>query len=303
MGAIDQPIQRERHTGFPIIPGSSMKGVFADEWNHTLESDEKGRKIRGKGEASWLFGSDSDKNPAAGALQFTEAKLLAFPVRSAKGCFAWLTCPLILKRAIRDGALPASTLAAIEQVSNLLGASVAQASSLSNFPPQTTDPDSIAILPQSNTITLQDKVVLEEYTFTQHASPVPAELINSIVSIIDDPLWKGEVAQRLVILSDGQLSYFARNACEVAQHVRIDDETGTAADGALFNQENVPSETLFYSVITCFAGRGETFKDKTTDAAASALREKLAKQTVLQFGGDGSTGLGYCSLELKEVQA
>ena len=30
VGAIDQPVVRERHTGFPIIPGSSIKGVLAD---------------------------------------------------------------------------------------------------------------------------------------------------------------------------------------------------------------------------------------------------------------------------------
>jgi len=30
VGAIDQPIQRERHTGFPTIPGSSLKGVLRD---------------------------------------------------------------------------------------------------------------------------------------------------------------------------------------------------------------------------------------------------------------------------------
>ena len=29
VGAIDQPIQRERHTGHPIIPGSSIKGGAA----------------------------------------------------------------------------------------------------------------------------------------------------------------------------------------------------------------------------------------------------------------------------------
>ena len=33
VGAIDQPIIRERHTGFPIIPGSSLKGVLADLWH------------------------------------------------------------------------------------------------------------------------------------------------------------------------------------------------------------------------------------------------------------------------------
>ena len=32
VGAIDQPIVRERPTGLPIIPGSSLKGVLADLW-------------------------------------------------------------------------------------------------------------------------------------------------------------------------------------------------------------------------------------------------------------------------------
>lgn len=30
VGAIDQPIIRERHTGFPILPGTSLKGVLRD---------------------------------------------------------------------------------------------------------------------------------------------------------------------------------------------------------------------------------------------------------------------------------
>ncbi|MCX6876420.1 MAG: RAMP superfamily CRISPR-associated protein [Verrucomicrobia bacterium] len=40
--AFDQPIRRERHTGFPIIPASSLKGSFADQWPTPLrnENDE-----------------------------------------------------------------------------------------------------------------------------------------------------------------------------------------------------------------------------------------------------------------------
>jgi len=30
VGAIDQPIVRERHTGFPVIPGTTIKGVLRD---------------------------------------------------------------------------------------------------------------------------------------------------------------------------------------------------------------------------------------------------------------------------------
>ena len=32
VGAIDLPVMRERHTQFPVIPGSAIKGVLADEF-------------------------------------------------------------------------------------------------------------------------------------------------------------------------------------------------------------------------------------------------------------------------------
>src|SRR5262245_11352842 len=82
VGAIDQPIIRERHTGFPVIPGTSIKGVLRD----TAMRDEKAKTdvdaVFGEG-----FGSGS-KDFSAGHVSFGEAKLLTFPVRSAKGSFA-----------------------------------------------------------------------------------------------------------------------------------------------------------------------------------------------------------------------
>jgi CRISPR-associated protein Cmr4 len=91
VGAIDQPIQRERHTGFPVIPASSLKGSFADHWNEGLALDKDGNTVRGVSEAAWLFGSNDANQAAAGALLFSEARLLAFPIRSAKGGYAWIT--------------------------------------------------------------------------------------------------------------------------------------------------------------------------------------------------------------------
>ena len=75
VGAIDQPVQRERHTGFPVIPGSSVKGVLRDH-------------LRSLGEAALndIFGEGGDgESFSAGKISFGEARLLAFPVRSAKG--------------------------------------------------------------------------------------------------------------------------------------------------------------------------------------------------------------------------
>jgi CRISPR-associated protein Cmr4 len=139
---------------------------------------------------------------------------------------------------------------------------------------------------------------LEEYTF-KHKSGEEGlrDAAGHFEKLLPDDPVLSTIRDRLVILSDGMMSFFAQNACEVAQHVRISDETGTAEGGALFNQENVPSETLFYSVAHFFSGRGKKFKDKTPDDAVTEFGSKLAGE-VFQFGGDASTGLGYCTVKL-----
>ncbi len=54
VGAIDMPVQRERHTQIPIIPGSSLKGVLRNLWYGESEQEE-------------LFGRDTN-NGASGFL-------------------------------------------------------------------------------------------------------------------------------------------------------------------------------------------------------------------------------------------
>ena len=78
------------------------------------------------------------------------------------------------------------------------------------------------------------------------------------------------------------------NACQVNQHVRIDDESGTAEDGGLFNEETVPSETLFYAPLTVLS-RG---------ADDNEVFKALAPEQLIQFGGNGTTGLGFCTIKL-----
>jgi len=297
VGAIDQPIIRERHTGFPVIPASSIKGTFADHWNEPgkngNETEQKVKQtqiIRRSTDGRWLFGEPDAENAAAGALQFSEARLLAFPVRSARGSFAWITCPLILARAARDGVFNSDCVSIVKQLKE----------------PQ----DEQAVFPigkidleNSQSGSPVKQVVLEEYTFTRTAADEASNLGKALAELFDDLVW-AEIKDRLIILSNGMMSFFARNACEVAQHVRINDETGTAASGALFNQENVPSETMFYCVINAFQGRGRQFKDKKPQDAISAFSDKLreAKQT-FQFGGDASTGLGYCTVQMSTTKS
>ena len=260
VGAVDSPVMRERHTRIPVVPGSSLKGVLRDCWQADSDADER----------LWLYGNEQSAGKdefRAGALLIGEARVLAFPVRSAKGGFAWITCPLALARYKRD-------TGADFQVPTVAG-----------------DEDCLA----SADVILNDKVVLEEYCFAATGEP---GFCAALEAIVDDDVW-AQLPQRCVVVSDEIFSHFTEHACEVVTRVRIDDETGTVAQGALFNQENVPSETLFYAVIGAQEEKGKTASEPRSAAAAlETLNKKLAVNPVLQVGGDETVGLGYCSAKL-----
>lgn len=267
VGAIDSPIQRERHTRIPIIPGSSLKGVLADLWNDGIEFYEENgkRKSRRKkdSECIKLFGSDDDKDAYAGALLIGEARVLAFPVRSAKGSFAWITCPLALARYERDSgkSLNSGNLEDIKEDE---------------------------CCPVSDDLLLNGSIVLEEYVFKKKsASPIDLSFISG------DAVWQ-TVKKRLVIVNDEIFSYFVENACEVVTRIRVNDETGTVDNGALFNQERVPSETMFYAVIGA-----QSIKNIKADDALKIFADKFTEDSILQVGGDETTGLGYCSIKME----
>ncbi len=273
VGAVDSPVMRERHTRIPIIPGSSLKGVLADLWFDDYEKNDKGKLIRkSDSTSSWLFGNESDKEAAAGALLIGEGRVLAFPVRSAKNSFAWITCPLVLERFKRDSGAEYDVPEVKEE--NKCYA-----------------PDLLK---------LQDSVVLEEYRL-----PSLGEPDNSILQALEkvlpsDEVWK-YLRDRLCVVSDEMFCYFAEHACEVVTRIRIDDNTGTVDGSGLFNQEQVPSETMFYAVIGAQDEKKKGGGDKTAADALKALSDKLtdACGNVLQIGGDETIGLGYCTVNLE----
>ena len=105
VGVIDQPVSREKATGLPYLPGSTIKGVLRDCWELERIPD-----------LEEVFGQTTQANePYAGSVSLMDGRLLLLPVRSLAGVFAWVTSPFILNRLIRDckmgkipGALPAA---------------------------------------------------------------------------------------------------------------------------------------------------------------------------------------------------
>lgn len=256
VGAIDLPVMRERHTRIPIIPGSSVKGVLRDLWN----GDNDQSRIFGKGEKEKKDGTEKFI-AEAGKLFVGEARVIAFPVRSARNMFAWVTCPLALERFFRDNGkeeVPAFSLKGMECYAS------------------------------EELVCKDSKLVLEEYCFKK-TSNLPDGIAEMLLGLSQDSVWQ-TLKTRLAVISDDMFSYFVENTCEVPARIKIDDQTGTVDNGALFYQEQVPSETMFYNVLSA------------EDAEADILKEvsdRITERGVLQFGGDETIGLGYCSVEIQ----
>ena len=269
---IDLPIMRERITGFPVIPGSSLKGVLLQ---HARETFDEGQHARSDTtlpqEAKILFGAvDSDDTTGgkkqasnAGCVQIMEGKLLAFPVRSLAGCFAWVTCPSALERFQRDTgksfAVPALKTSEVVAGKDLV---------------------------------VQSQAVFEEYPLALAAGQDVEGVASALRDCTNDPLWKSTLGTRLAIVSDEMFQQFVTSCTEVVARIVINPETRTNKN--LFNQENVPCEALFYSVLTVLPSR-RTGPDQ--EHSSNGLLETLLpleSPPLLQIGGDETTGHGIC---------
>jgi CRISPR-associated protein Cmr4 len=280
LGLVDMPVQRERHTLWPTIPGSAIKGVARDACReHFALADKTDRRTADKQNTLLraAFGPDTDSAAEfAGAVSFTDARLLAFPVRSLAGVFAHVTCPAVLRRLERD-------LEMSRQDDNW---SVPQLRGTSVLPAGTNCPCVIG----GNT------VVLEEYLFNK-AEGSCADLADWIAANVlpaapAHEATRAHFRSNLMVLSDDWFTHFARHATEVMARVRLDYDTKTVAEGALFYEEFLPPETLFYSVVLANGSRAAASQALDAGRVLNVVEETLPP--VIQIGANQTTGKGFC---------
>ncbi len=248
MGAIDLPVQREKHTAWPLIPASSLKGVFRDAERQRTDADEK-REAR-------LYGSEDRTALTAGALCFTDARLLLFPVRSLIGTYAYLTCPMAVSRWVRDSRMVGGTAVAAELKVKEGEILVAAGSILKD----------------------QQSVILEEFRLAAR------EQDFAWATFLD-----AEDRKRLAVVTDDQFTWFCEYATETVARIGLEKGTKTVKDGALFYQELVPSEALFYLLVSALPTQR-----KDLQVSAEQNLKEFWHPEYLQVGGDETTGRGLC---------
>lgn len=263
---IDNPIQRERHTQHPCFAGSGIKGAVRHSY----------KALGGnKDDINLLLGPDSNSSTLhAGALSFGDAQLLVLPVRSLKGGYVYATCPQALARAQRllalTGTAPTWPAVSVQEGHCLIA---------------------------NPTLFSNDRLHLEAFEYSAKASEAVAQLAADMARLALPEgaayqFFRDKLATDLVLLSDTDFGYFAKNAMLVEPHVRINHDTGTADDGGLFYTENLPPESLLIAPLMASQTRSGKQEEHLQAEEVLARIHPLLHGRLLQLGGDATTGRG-----------
>ncbi len=296
LGAIDVPTTREAHTDFPIVPGSSVKGVLRERAEIELEKEYDGKVRRLHRDVAAAFGPRKDKaSEHRGGLIFGDAQMVALPVRCQRGTFAWVTCPMVLDRLVRD--LEGTGLTLRTRVPRLAEAPPPGAGP--GF-----DPTQQARVCGSDALSLSlgggaRRVLLEDLVLNASHSPE----LELIAADLSEWVWPADTdaraffTRRLLLVHDDLFTWLARNALEVRWRVTIDDDTGTAAGSGPWTEEHIPAEALLVGVVR---GRSHNGQGDRQQAAQNLgfLRDLTDRAGTLRFGGKSSVGLGRARLRL-----
>jgi len=261
VGSVDLPVAREKATGIPYLPGSSVKGVLRDA---ARTQDWPESKIKA------IFGPDTDHaREHAGAAYFSDAKLLLLPVRSYAGVFAYATSPYLLKRFHRE-----AVMAGLDPHSPPDGLSTQE-----------------ALVSEGRKVAEGDRVYLEDLDFKAEPDPAVSSWetwLTEHTPGLDVPL-----EGRLLILSDDAMSFLLESALEVVTRIRIDENTKTVAKGALWFEENLPAESLLYGLLSVAP---KAFGGEPIEGQAILTELKNLTRTTLQFGGNATVGRGLARM-------
>jgi CRISPR-associated protein Cmr4 len=263
--AVDLPIARDRATGFPLLPGSSIKGALRARARTALPA-----------QYTRMFGPETENaSDHAGALTISDARLLLMPVRSVAGTFAWVTSPYLLASFAREAKLVGfDRLWAAPSVANERALVAA---------------DTLLGVDYDG----KKKVVLEEFDLNREDGAA-IEVANALAPLVfADAEWQTMLKRRLCIVHDDTMGFLSQHATEIVTRVSIDPTTGTAKAGQLWSEENLPAESVLVSLVE----EVTTAKNQGVQPGEwlDLVQTKLI-QSPVQLGGKATVGRGRCAL-------
>jgi len=288
LGTIDRPVFRESTTGYPTIPGSTLKGV-------TKAAAEAHGTTWDKDIANAAFGTSGDSGGHQGCMLWADFRLLFLPLRSLAGTFAWATSTLALARFLR----------ALELVDNhSVGYTSLTAFLAANRLHTASDH---AIVHDAGTCLAMsgDTMVIEGFVLKAKSDASEPDAGGDIRqlrlfakwlthAVFAEEYWQSFFSDRIAILPDDAFAHTCRNSLPVDANIKIDPKTGITTTGSLRYTEFVPAETLMYSPLTILKPLTEVAAD--LECVTDTWKDYAKTRPVLQFGADESKGKGVAQL-------
>lgn len=266
LGRVDNTIVRDPATDVPKIPGTSIAGVvrtFAEIVKEEDKKKEEKQKFRDVDIES-VFGSKPGENKTEkGILQFYDGQIILFPVSSIQGT-VWITTKELLGYwfgEIKDK--------------------------------------------NGENIKIPDEIGNEAYAIKGIDTNKPLNLGWLLLEVenvengkeILLPLEMDKWAKRMVVVSDKLFSHIVNDNLEIRTSVRINPETGTAAEGALFTYEAIPRGAVLGFEIGVDNALAKQ-KDIDTDVVDKIISAVSPYLRNLGIGGMGTRGFGRLEIDL-----
>ena len=283
LGIVDLPIQREKHTSFPKIESSGIKGVIRENYRDKISEAER----------NIIFGpKNGDAHQAA--LGFFDARILFFPVKSVKGIFAWITCPDVLLK--------------FQEIMSIAGKTITDSNEkipLDEIPANRVTNESDIFVEEKNSIILeehlisnvQDDPLLSRFAnwFSENAFDDSALLAYQKIAII----------KKMAVIENDVFRDFVSLSTEVIARTKINSDTGTvdSQSGSLWYEEYLPVESILYSAV--MTSQPMTLSPPEALDNADKVMNKVTASwpEIIQIGGNATIGKGLMKPSLlKEDQ-
>lgn len=270
LGVVDLPIQREKHTNWPMIQASGVKGAFRanfDRFKNKISAENKSQIKDFEMLSESVFGTDKGGSGSgyAGSLSISDAKILAYPMRSNVSPFVWITCPAVLKRLASDLEIAGKTEFDVTKFSVNDESAVVLAGAISG------------------------NVLLEDFE---------VKIADGKIAEFDKIKEYYKDAERLLLVSDDVFNYGVTDCTQIMAQIKIEAETGTTKDGSLRYQEELPSDTIMYTVIHW----GDSKNSDEGNLKADTIKDFITKEVIkshIQIAGDETCGRGIFQLTWK----
>jgi CRISPR-associated protein Cmr4 len=279
-GVIDLPTAREKATGLPFLPGSSLKGALRTRCsilNHNNNSNK----------CQLLFGTSdpADDNSQAGLVQISDQRLLLLPVRSLAGTFAWVTSPYVLRRLQRD-----ITDAAIASSPDTL---VPDVNAIETCYLATSAQDSKIVfkgLHHPSKVYLEDLDLHISEDNPSGATAWARRIARQVFPADTDAEWRHMLLERFCLIHDDVFNFLMTTATEITARIKLKEDAKAVIRGGLWYEETLPTETILSGIALI-----PPSKERKLDVFAEL---KTLMGQPLQLGGKATVGRGLCHVQI-----